>query len=263
VTRFVLAIALGLILASCAQALETPAPASTRPAPTATPRPTDQPTTVPPSATAPIRVAASPEPSLPAPRLFGRDSFYGEDPVILHGSAGSWDAWAAWPGAVVIHDGTYTMFRKALHSSGLQAQTAVVLSTSLDGYTWQSAGEEPLFTDLGLDLTPFGLVPFSALVDRAGQWVLYFSAIPDGESTNSIFRATAPAAAGPWAADPEPVLVAGPDDSWDEGGVDAPNVIQRDQTYYMYYNSHRSRLPDDRPCHVAGWDPLTKYPDQS
>jgi hypothetical protein len=40
----------------------------------------------------------------------------------------------------------------------------------------------------------------------------------------------------PWTADPEPVLVAGDEDSWDSLQVAAPDVLRlSDGTYIMYY----------------------------
>jgi predicted GH43/DUF377 family glycosyl hydrolase len=49
------------------------------------------------------------------------------------------------------------------------------------------------------------------------------------------FRATAPAAEGPWTADPEPVLDLGTPGAWDSYTVGWPSVVKVDETCYLYY----------------------------
>ena len=50
-----------------------------------------------------------------------------------------------------------------------------------------------------------------------------------------IYRATAPSPAGPWVADPEPVLGLGEAGAWDDLALDFPAVVPMGGGYLMLY----------------------------
>ena len=68
--------------------------------------------------------------------------------------------------------------------------------------------ENPPFEELGLELSPPGPIPGSVIQAEDGTWVMYLWGVPAPQSEGAvIYRATASSPAGPWVADPEPVLV--------------------------------------------------------
>ena len=79
-------------------------------------------------------------------------------------------------------------------------------ATSSDGLTWEIDEALP-FEELGLELSPPGPIPGSVIQADDGTWVMYLWGVPAPQSEGAvIYRATASSPAGPWVADPEPVL---------------------------------------------------------
>jgi len=191
------------LLAACAPA--TPVPTST-PVPTPTPRPI----------------------------LFNQPNFVFQDqdpsvPIVTHDPSPKIQNFYINPGAVLFHDGKFHMFFNSF--TAWPGVIRVGYMTSEDGYHWQMEQDEPVFTT---DQIPFGsghADVSSALVMDDGTWVLYFHTISDGK----IGRATAASPLGPWSVDADPVLVAGLEGAWDEGGVYWPSVVRDDDGYRMYY----------------------------
>ena len=133
------------------------------------------------------------------------------------------------PGAVLFHDNQFHMFFNSF--TGWPSIIKVGYMTSADGYQWQMAQEEPVFTT---DQVPFGsgfADVSSVVVLDDGTWVIYFHTIQNGQ----IGLATAASPFGPWNVETEPILMAGSEDTWDKGGLYWPNVIRNGDTYHMYY----------------------------
>ena len=73
---------------------------------------------------------------------------------------------------------------------------------------------------------PAGPIPGSVIQADDGTWVMYLWGVPaEAFSGGVIYRATAPSPAGPWVADPEPVLPLGEPGAWDDAGLDFPAVV--------------------------------------
>ncbi|HYN87530.1 MAG TPA: hypothetical protein VER55_03320 [Ardenticatenaceae bacterium] len=220
-------------------AANSPTPVATAPAePPATPPPTE--TTAPTATAAP---SPTPEATPTLAPLAPNFTVYGEDPVVPHGPQGSWDGRYTDPGAVVHHDGQFHMFHNGF--TRWPGAVGIAYSTSPDGFTWTRQGDEPVFTAEGVEYAGLTLLASSALVEDDGAWVLYFytweSTGPGGSSR--IGRATAPAPTGPWTADPEPLLVPGPEGAWDAFSVLVPSVVRTDDGYRMYYTGEPAATP--------------------
>ena len=108
-------------------------------------------------------------------------------------------------------------------------------ATSPDGLEWE-IDENPVLEELGLDLSRPGPIPASVIQEEDGTWVMYLWGIPAPLSRGGeIYRATADSPAGPWVADPEPVLTTGELGAWDDSGIDFPAVVPMGSGFLMLY----------------------------
>jgi hypothetical protein len=108
-------------------------------------------------------------------------------------------------------------------------------ATSSNGLDWQ-IDENPPFDELGLELSPPGPIPGSVIQVGDGTWVMYLWGVPAPQSEGAvIYRATASSPAGPWVADPEPVLGLGEPGAWDDLALDFPAVVPMGDGYLMLY----------------------------
>jgi hypothetical protein len=104
--------------------------------------------------------------------------------------------------------------------------------------------EEPM-RDLGLDLSPPGPIPASVLPAPGGGWMMFLWGAPAPSTRGAVlWRATADSPAGPWVADPEPVLPLGEEGAWDDVALDFPAVLPVDQGYHMFYGAVGGESPD-------------------
>lgn len=160
----------------------------------------------------------------------------GTEPVITHGPRSGWDGRYTDPGAVIVHDDVVYVFRNGFR--GWPAPVGVALSTSSDGVTF-SDSPDPLFDFSDLDYVGVAALASSVLVDSDGTWVMYFYSWDDftwPKAPSVIGRATAPAATGPWTADPAPVLLPGAPGSWDDLAVRSPSVVVDESgTWHMWF----------------------------
>jgi len=210
-------------------------PATATEDPTATPAPTD--TAVPPTNT-PV---PSPTPSatpLPSPTATPAGPF-AEYKLILSTGGNNWESAFIDPGAVIFHDGQFHMFYNGI--SGWPAHVMVGYATSPDGENWTRMTDEPVFTGEGIDYTGVSVFVTSVVVADDGTWMLYFYTIDTGNFSGpgKIGRATATSPFGPFVADPAPVLLPGPEGSWDDHAVLHPTVIKTETGYSMYYDGNR------------------------
>ncbi|HET9905346.1 MAG TPA: hypothetical protein VFQ23_01860 [Anaerolineales bacterium] len=231
-----------LFLSGCnAAATPTPAPI---PSSTQTSEPVALPTST------PAILSADPTPTH-LPNAIPTDQldksifqFYEGNPVIQLSNNPGWDNRYIDPGAMIYHDGKFHMFFNGIN--GFPAPVGVGYATSPDGYQWTRQVSEPVLSATALsdsNLLGSNLFVTSALVEPDGTWILYFYTLA-GRTFNDpgeIGRATAPAAAGPWTIDRDPILSPGPDGSWDEVQVTAPDVLKTDTGYLMYYDARGER----------------------
>ena len=185
----------------------------------------------------------------------------GDQPVLRATDLGAYDA--ILPSAYFETDGVRHAYvvgfgqqpgdQKAFHA------------TSADGVAWTIDQADP-FADLGLDLSPPGPLPGSVL-EAGGGWVMYLGGIPANQQYGStIWRATATTAAGPWVADPDPVLIKAKSGAWDDGQVDWPSVIRTDDGYLMAYNAsgagdlERSSIGLARSADGISWERTAENP---
>jgi len=188
-------------------------------------------------------VLPSVAPSVPATsglevRLVGTDPVF--EATRLEGRS------AVLPGAFAIVNGGYHAFLVGFGAE--RGDQRPYYATSPDGVGWTVAEADPL-AQLGLELYPPGPIPYSALVETDGGWVMYLWGVTDPSGfRSSIWRATAADPAGPWTADPEPVL-RGDADGWDSLGVDSPSVVRTADGYLMAFVG--ADLADRNTAHIG------------
>jgi predicted GH43/DUF377 family glycosyl hydrolase len=166
-----------------------------------------------------------------------------DSPVVTHGPAGAFDGQYTDPGAVGYVDGQFHMYPNGF--AGWPAKVGIGYAVSSDGLHWSRQGDQPLFTEAGVDYAGFTLLASSFLKD-GDQYVLYFYTWDSTSSTaaSKIGRATASSPEGPWTADSQPVLEAGPDGAWDSYTVLAPSVVKTKDGYVMFYTGGSSTFSD-------------------
>ena len=212
---------------------------------TATPVPTD--TAVPPTQT-PI---PSPTPSAtpsPSPTPAGP---FAEYKLVLGTGGNNWESAFIDQGAVIFHEGQFHMFYNGI--SGWLAHVMVGYATSPDGENWTRMTDEPIFTGEGIDYTGVSVFVTSVVVADDGTWMLYFYTIDTGNFSGpgKIGRATAVSPFGPFEADPAPVLLPGPEGSWDEHAVLHPSVVKTEDGYAMYYDGNRGDSAEERDRQIG------------
>ena len=163
----------------------------------------------------------------------------GDEPVLV-GAAVNND-WVL-PGAVVWVEGTYHLYGVAFDQDSTEHHG--YYATSADATTWTVGAEDPLAT-LGLELGDPGPVPGSVLQEPDGSWLMYLWGVPaPGGRGGNLYRATAPEAAGPWTADPAPIL-RGTAGAWDSQGLDFPSVVHTSTGYLMLYDGSSLSAPNE------------------
>jgi hypothetical protein len=182
----------------------------------------------------------------------------GDDPVLAGVDVD--DDWLL-PGALTFVDGTYHLWGVAFAQE--TEENHGFYATSSDGLVWTVASEDPLAT-LGLDLSYPGALPGSVLHEPDGTWEMYAWGTPVPMLRGSVlYRATAPAPAGPWTAAPDPILT-GTMGAWDASFLDFPSVIATEEGWLMLYSGGTFTSPDTSAIGLAtspdglSW---TKLPD--
>jgi predicted GH43/DUF377 family glycosyl hydrolase len=140
----------------------------------------------------------------------------------------------AMPGPLLLMEDQYFIFVNIFTED--QGPNAIYTATSEDGLIWQRS-EEPIIMD------PPGTGSFylatDVLQDHEGVWHLYLTTNLNGpEYSNdfSIWQATSPALEGPWTVGEEALLETGEPDTWDQGAVLFPMVVETEFGYMMYYH---------------------------
>ncbi len=155
-----------------------------------------------------------------------------ENPVIPDGEAGEWDSRWTFAPNVVFHEGTFHMFFTGWGADGL----GIGYATSVDGIEFEKQGQGPIVELLPGD-TSVEAGRAVARVRDDGTWEMFVGEWVDLKTQgNGIWRATAPAAAGPWTVDAEPLFVS-PADSW-APRIEPQSILPGTDT--VYYDGVRN-----------------------
>lgn len=163
----------------------------------------------------------------------------GDEPVLVGSDVNN--DWVL-PAAVVWVEGTYHLYGVAFDQETTEHHG--YYATSTDGMAWTVGAEDPL-ASLGLAPGDPGPIPGSVLQEADGSWVMYlWAAHASGARGADLYRATSPEAAGPWTANPAPML-SGTAGAWDSQGVDFPSVVHTATGYLMLYAGSSLTAPNE------------------
>jgi hypothetical protein len=228
--RRTLGLAAVILLAGC-QASSPASSSPKRPSPGAAASPTPIVSTSAVPSRSPAALASGPE---------IRVAVVGDKPVIVRGD-GPPNRVAVLPGATAVDiDGSIVAFLVWFGSE--RGDQVVTLARSADGRAW-SLDSDPIYTDLGMTLSPPGPIPGAALRAPDGTWLLYgWAAAPAARSSFSTWLATAVAPHGPWTATPgqDRVLPPGATGAWDDETAAASSVVASGAGFAMWYEGQRS-----------------------
>ena len=172
----------------------------------------------------------------PSRAMFAGIQLISDAPVVA--ASGLGDDGAVLPSAYFVADGVQHAYLVGFGDA--RGDQRVFHASSPDGLAWAIDPADP-FENLGLDLSPPGPIAGSVLQADDGSWLMYLWGVPAPARFGAvIFRATADSPAGPWVADPEPVLPLGARGAWDDFGVDFPAVTRTDDGYLMLYGAANS-----------------------
>ncbi|HEY7463504.1 MAG TPA: hypothetical protein VH987_03585 [Candidatus Limnocylindria bacterium] len=168
-------------------------------------------------------------PSAPAP--VGPVEVVGSEPILAAADLG--DYGAILPSVYFMADGERHAYFIGFGEE--RGDQRAFHATSADGVDWTIDEEDPL-AQLGLDLSPPGPIPGTVLQADDGTWVMYLGGLEAPLLRGGvIWRATSDSPAGPWVADPEPIVGLGERGEWDDLGIDFPAVVRTDEGWLMLY----------------------------
>jgi len=155
---------------------------------------------------------------------------HGTEPVIPLGFNGSYDSWHAHRPAVYKDDDTFKMW----YSGDSYGQNQTCYATSTDGVNWTPG-------DMVIDwVTVFGTTSGWARYTYAGSvrkedglYRMWFSTAPP----NSYIGYATSADGINWSIHDQ-VLGCGESGTWDDEYLRDPDVIKKDDTYYMFYSGY-------------------------
>ena len=167
---------------------------------------------------------------------------------VLRGSDLGGTSFAVLPGAFTIVDGIRHAFLVGFGNA--RGDHGGRHATSPDGLTWTLDDGDPLL-GIDLELTDPGPIPSSVLRLADGSWAMYLWGVPGpGRYDWRIWRATAPAAEGPWMVDPDAMLAAGAG-AWDSAGVTFGSAVATDDGFLMAYDGASLADPNTASIGIA------------
>lgn len=171
-------------------------------------------------------------------------------PVLSVGEAGEWDSSGVGFARVFHKDGMFHMLYLGWITEESTVHAAMGYATSEDGLIWTEYKSNPVFVP-DQSVAPQGMLNLSAMLDGE-TWVIYFGQYKPFFPSETILRATAPSPTGPWAVDPEPVVLApGAASDWDHYPLAVESVLRTDEDYVLYYTPMQS-LNADGIYYVSG-----------
>jgi len=172
-----------------------------------------------------------------------------EDPVLARGPEGEWDSGVVRFPYVLQHNEQFHMFYEARlpFDPSEILPVAIGYATSTDGINWTKSDLNPIFEADGTGFDALSVSRPLVSVDGDGNWTMHYAG--EGEANLvGVGLATASAPSGPWERLETPLLVDGPDGSWDDQMVLPDQIIQDESGFRMYYSG---REASGRPAMIG------------
>jgi uncharacterized repeat protein (TIGR01451 family) len=154
------------------------------------------------------------------------------NPILIAGTAGSWDDYAVW-GPAVLKDGS--SFKMWYTGDDGAAPSRIGLATSTEGMTWMKAATNPVLSpSMGWETK--GIRAGSVISDD-GLFKMWYTGF-DSSGDSRIGYATSPDGVNWTKYGSNPVLYTGNWGSWEDKGVAKPTVFKEGSTYHLWYTGN-------------------------
>ncbi len=189
--------------------------------------------------------ASAPDPAGPWTRL--------DDPVLLAGSAGEWDAGFVSPDAILTTDSGYVMYYSGGTNYPLPPSdhAMVGMATSADGITWQKYDDPATTAPPFSESDPVLLLGAAGAYDSGLAWEtdvlitadgfeMFYTGDPDSWSGERLCYATSRDGIHWTKSAANPILA--PDGQWASLDLVAPTVMMVDGTYFVYFTGNTTLI---------------------
>lgn len=153
------------------------------------------------------------------------------NPVIVRGTAGSFDSYSAMDPSVVLKGDTYYMWYMGISDA---MKTAIGLATSADGIRWTKMGLVLKLESEGQDPNDLGVTNPNVIWNGQSFEMFYTLLGADGTTAGPIFHAVSEDGKH-WNKDAEPVLGRGIGGHWTSRTVSSPSVLIEGDKLLMWY----------------------------
>jgi predicted GH43/DUF377 family glycosyl hydrolase len=181
---------------------------------------------------------------------------YPDNPVMVPGFSGEWDAEYVYPGSVIYNDTTYHIW----YTGGIDNDTSRIgHATSPDGVTWTKDPNNPV-----LDVGPNGTWDESSMFGGGALVIdsifhLWYTGHTGLVNNANFLIGHATSTDGvTWTKDTNnPVLDVGPDGEWDDTWISAGSVVYDGSEYHMWYSAWNGGSESVRIGHATSSDAVT------
>jgi len=185
---------------------------------------------------------------------------YPDNPVMVKGSAGSWDDLNVGLACVILVGDTYHMWYDANWDDPGITNTGIGHATSFDGIEWQKDVANPVFlTEPKNSWESHTVTQTSVLYnDLDSLFYMWYAGYGPGDDDTGIGLAISPDGTN-WTRDTlhNPVLSRGSSGSWDDILLLAPCVIRIDGIYHMWYDGWQDGSSVHQIGHATSADGIT------
>lgn len=157
------------------------------------------------------------------------------NPVLVKGTAGSWDENDVHAPCVMVIDNTYHMWYSGHRGNNFSFDVQIGHATSPDGITWTKDPNNPVLPRGSKGAWDVSWINAGSVLYDGTEYHIWYTGC-DTLVGVKIGHATSPDGLT-WTKDPEnPVLVAENPGNWDNPRVDFPSVIFDGSAYHMWYS---------------------------
>ena len=154
------------------------------------------------------------------------------NPVLIAGTAGSWDDDAVWGPAVLKDGSSYKMWYTGDDGAN---PSRIGLATSTDGTTWTKAATNPVLSpSMGWETKG---IRAGSVISDGGLYKMWYTGL-DSSGDSRIGYATSPDGVNWTKYGSNPVLYTGNWGSWEDKDVERPTVFKEGSTYHLWYTGN-------------------------
>ena len=159
-----------------------------------------------------------------------------KNPVLVEGTAGSWDSDIAFIPKVMVINNTFHMWYTGHKGRNANSNFQIGHATSTDGSTWTKDANNPVLTIGSAGTWENSWINMGDVLYAGTKYHLWYSGCDTLSGWVKIGHATSTDGLT-WIKDPaNPVLVAEGSGSWENKRVELPSVVFNGTIYHMWYS---------------------------